>query len=1298
MDSKLSRWCDGFIEAGWLAAVIATPLFFNIHSDRVFEPDKLALLRSIAVLMAAAWVVKFIDQRGWQQYKRLAWKREDSLWRMPFIAIVTILALIYLLSSLFSVSPSISWAGSYQRLQGTYTTLSYIVIFLITIATMRSMAQVRRLVTAVIITSIPISFYGLLQRFNWDPLPWAGDVSTRIAGNMGNSIFVGAYLIMVVPLTLGRIIAAFSNILNDEELATADVIRSSVYIFTLAIQMIAIFWTGSRGPWLGLGIGLFAFILIVLVSLRNASPDKGRFRLAEAGKGILFVLLGTAVAFAVFSLLINFLSGRVASLSGGMGTFLAFVAAVGTITVAMFVMVAAQRGWRWVWFSWLTLSAFLAVWLLLFNLPREATDQYAEVPVAGTVFETLNVWRELPNIGRFGTILEADTGTGLVRVLIWGGVLDLLAPHEPLQFPDGSQDTFNFLRPIIGYGPESMYVAYNRFYPPELANIEARNASPDRSHNETFDALVITGFAGLLAWQILYVSVFYVGFRWLGVLRSKRDGILMVGLWFGVGILVAALFSAWRGAVYLGVAYPFGTIIGMMIYLVYYALFAKPPDEEIHPFAGDRLLVTGLVTAVLAHYVEVHFGIAIAATRIHFFMYVALLFMVTYLLPQLKAQPVLETTGKKRKQIRQTTPTSPEFGSVWGPTLLYALMIGLMVGIIGYSFTTFNQQPDKVIETVNDITAGDIFWQSFFLDASENFREAPFVFVMVILTWGLGILVAVSEMLKDRELQIASETKPLKATQHRAGALLLLFYGLLGFGYATFGFISRSMGRTSLANVTPTSLLQETLMWVFGAIFIWAGALLLMDKSGKYRFTAGAVALAGFVFAFPLFIAGGIGLGLSTAVICGLVLYLLWDKAWNRSLLPIGVMSILSITTGLLYAYFQAGQLRNALLYRFTVAGPDSIEALRQFVIVEASQTANFLLLFFLFVFLIMVVMAFAIALNRKNTPRNYGSAPAYAALLILIFAAGTFVYTSNIRVIQADMIYKRGRFYDNEATSTQSVENWDSAIAIYQDAIRRAPSEDFYYLFLGRAYLERSTLEEDPALQIELLREAEERLKVAQNINPLNTDHTANLARLNTRWISLSDNEAERQARTETAESYYQGALELSPQNSIIRNEYGRLAYTLLGNCEQAIEIYEQSAQIDPYFVDTFLGLADIYVACSANQEDEAVQEEMLQRTKEVLETAVSLRENDPSIRVTVGQQLMRIGLFNEALAMYESIREMDPLGQKVPSWNLDFLIAQAHLQLGDPLMARQSAESALRNAPEQYSAQIQQLIDQIP
>ncbi len=65
MNSKLSHWCNGFLEAGWLTAIVAVPLFFNIHSDRVFEPDKLTLLRSIVLLMSVAWLVKFINEQEW---------------------------------------------------------------------------------------------------------------------------------------------------------------------------------------------------------------------------------------------------------------------------------------------------------------------------------------------------------------------------------------------------------------------------------------------------------------------------------------------------------------------------------------------------------------------------------------------------------------------------------------------------------------------------------------------------------------------------------------------------------------------------------------------------------------------------------------------------------------------------------------------------------------------------------------------------------------------------------------------------------------------------------------------------------------------------------------------------------------------------------------------------------------------------------------------------------------------------------------------------------------------------------
>ena len=103
MNSKLARWCDGFLEAGWLVALIVTPLFFNIHSERVFEPDKLTLLRSIATLMLLVWAVRFIDQKGWQDLSWLKWNSANSVWRKPLALPILGVVLVYLISNAFSV-------------------------------------------------------------------------------------------------------------------------------------------------------------------------------------------------------------------------------------------------------------------------------------------------------------------------------------------------------------------------------------------------------------------------------------------------------------------------------------------------------------------------------------------------------------------------------------------------------------------------------------------------------------------------------------------------------------------------------------------------------------------------------------------------------------------------------------------------------------------------------------------------------------------------------------------------------------------------------------------------------------------------------------------------------------------------------------------------------------------------------------------------------------------------------------------------------------------------------------------
>ena len=83
---------------------------------------------------------------------------------------------------------------------------------------------------------------------------------------------------------------------------------------------------------------------------------------------------------------------------------------------------------------------------------------------------------EVRYVSRTCTLFSLGEGTNAVRALIWEGVIDMMSPHAPLQSPDGQPDAFNIVRPLAGYGPESLWVAFNRFYPPELGRFEARNA------------------------------------------------------------------------------------------------------------------------------------------------------------------------------------------------------------------------------------------------------------------------------------------------------------------------------------------------------------------------------------------------------------------------------------------------------------------------------------------------------------------------------------------------------------------------------------------------------------------------------------------------------------------------------------------------------------------------------------------------------------------------------------------------------------------------------------------------------
>jgi O-antigen ligase len=268
----LSRLCDRAIECGWLIVVLVVPLYFNVYSYRVFEPDKVALFRSLVLIMALAWLIKEADTDFGHRFHGCKLRCLALLKCQAPESIVLALVGVYLLATLTSLAPGLSLWGSYEWRQGTYTFLCYVILFFLVACNLRSEAQVGRLLTAVLFASLFVSLYGILQHFDLDPLPWQGIAVGRVFSTMNHPNFLGAYLTMVIPLTVGCLLN--SSLKPGLKPGCA---------LLLALQIVCLLFTFSRSSWL-------AFLVSILVFAFLGALGRGK-----TGRFLIFVIALTCI-------------------------------------------------------------------------------------------------------------------------------------------------------------------------------------------------------------------------------------------------------------------------------------------------------------------------------------------------------------------------------------------------------------------------------------------------------------------------------------------------------------------------------------------------------------------------------------------------------------------------------------------------------------------------------------------------------------------------------------------------------------------------------------------------------------------------------------------------------------------------------------------------------------------------------------------------------------------------------------------------------------------------------------------
>jgi len=836
---------------------------------------------------------------------------------------------------------------------------------------------------------------------------------------------------------------------------------------------------------------------------------------------------------------------------------------LGASLVVLFLGVSLIWRKRWLTISGVVLVLAAGTFLVLLNLQNGPLESL----------------RKNPAFSRLGDLLNAESRTGQVRTLIWQGASELVQPHAPLEFPDGRVDSFNFLRPLIGYGPESMYVAYNRFYPPELTRVEKRNASPDRSHNETWDSLVITGILGLAIYLTLFGSLLYYGLKWLGLVQNTRQRNLYLALYVFGGLASTLIFVVWQGLPFMGVALPFGLVLGVILYLIIISVFGHIQGSNSEEEKLRAYLLLGLLAAVIAHFIEINFGIAIASTRTYFWVYAALIMLVGYILPRhnvyylpVEGKPVQveaaeetpveptrnrkvtsQASRKKSHTRRPTTATSLAMPDWTRQALIVGLVMALLLTTLGFEFVSNVSRKTNALELV---------WASFTSSAKAGARNG--VLPLLFTAWIIGVLLLVSESIQ-------------------------------------------SLGEPAER-----------------ALMTW-------------------LKMIGTALGVSLFIAG-----------------VFW--IWNA--------------TGLISLGRVAAQTVNDIL-------------------TQVKSSEMILTTFYIHMFLIAFGLAVFLPQTWPSRASRGGplSAAVAVGLLLVCFALVAF---TNLRVIQADIAFKTGDLFARP-------NSWPAAIAIYNRANDLAPNEDYYYLFLGRAYLENAKTLQDTPERERLIEQAAEDLRKAQQINPLNTDHTANLARLYSLWATFTTDQTVVQQRASTSDGFFGKAVMLSPNNARLWDEWAVLDLNVLNRPERAKEHLERALELDPYYDWTYALLGDYYNRNVSSQfKDQPEKQKAAQiQASEYYSQALKLGEGNQTSQlmynyaIALGSIQAQLGNLDQASQAYEKAIQISPDAPE--RWRVEAALAQLYARTGNMPRALEYARSALALAPDDQKQVLTTLIQQL-
>jgi O-antigen ligase/tetratricopeptide (TPR) repeat protein len=276
------RWGRGIL----FLHLLLSPLFFWRDSIDPFDFQKLLLLKGSLLLLAGLWLWRGLPGMGWQSVRTAC--------REPITLGMVLYWCSALLSTIFSINPSISWQGVYFSYSGLGTVTAYTALFLATRWLIRSQEQARGLLVACVVAGAVAAGYAVVQWLRLDPLGWSNSANigayNRPFGTLGHANLLAAYLAMTFPFAVYGSAQAWGK---------GRRLLCVVVAGVALLLVVALMLTLCRGGWLAWLVSLPLLALGYQLH-RGLRGPTGRYVLGSVVVGMMMVAVFLAWGPAAF--------------------------------------------------------------------------------------------------------------------------------------------------------------------------------------------------------------------------------------------------------------------------------------------------------------------------------------------------------------------------------------------------------------------------------------------------------------------------------------------------------------------------------------------------------------------------------------------------------------------------------------------------------------------------------------------------------------------------------------------------------------------------------------------------------------------------------------------------------------------------------------------------------------------------------------------------------------------------------------------------------------------------------------